>query len=302
MLNIIRPSYSESMHGILSQPRPRRRNEYEHSGVQYDAFSMMYSSCLLLLNLRRKGLKPNTSVKSMNHPLFISFNWKKEGEKKTVLRRWDVWSFFYYDQMKKKKHKGLSLYPPTSLCGFGRTGLEEKPDPERAEIRAGHPTPQRGPTVLGNALLLSLSYSLQCPTLSLSLSLTSLPCPSPCLTFSLLSPPPTPPPPPPQPPIFTILPSAPAPSSPDTRHGTASRVSPFSSTASLPWWCCSAVVLTAHSFPCFPHSDLCSALGPQRNGSLPCLLIFCCVCMRQRECVGECKQWYHIQLNMPNDD
>lgn len=120
MLNIIRPSYSESMRGILSQPQPCWRNEYGHSGVQYDAFSMMYSSCLLLLNLRRKGLKPNTSVKSMNHPLFISSNWKKEGEKKTVLRRWDVWSlfFFYYDQMKKKTKKtqrSLSLSTHLSL-------------------------------------------------------------------------------------------------------------------------------------------------------------------------------------------
>lgn len=38
MLNIIRPSHSESMQGILSQPRPSRGNEYGHSGVQYDAF------------------------------------------------------------------------------------------------------------------------------------------------------------------------------------------------------------------------------------------------------------------------
>lgn len=45
-----------------------------HSGVVYDAFSMMCSGCLPLLNLRRKGLEPNTSVKSMNRSLFISFN------------------------------------------------------------------------------------------------------------------------------------------------------------------------------------------------------------------------------------
>lgn len=123
--------------------------------------------------------------------------------------------FFYYDQMKKKqkkKHKGLSLYPPTSLCGFGRTGLEEKPDPERAEIRAGHPTPQRGPTVLGNAPLLSLRLSPMSTTFSLSFS-PAFPRPSPCLSSS-----PLPPHPPPSPPIFTILPSTPAPSSltPDT--------------------------------------------------------------------------------------
>lgn len=62
-----------------------------HSGAVYDAFSMMRSSCLPLLNLRRKGLKPNTSVKSVNHSLFISFNLKKR-EKKTVPCTWDVWS------------------------------------------------------------------------------------------------------------------------------------------------------------------------------------------------------------------
>ena len=153
-------------------------------------FSMMCSSCLPLLNLRRKGLKPNTSVKSMNHPLFISFNWKKEGEKKTVLHRWDVWSLLFFfllrpDEKKKESTKvSLFIHPPLSLslslslslplslslCGFGRTGLEEKPDPERAEIRAGHPTPRRGPTVLGNAPLLSLRLSPLSTTLSLSLS------------------------------------------------------------------------------------------------------------------------------------
>ncbi len=202
--------------------------------------------------------------------------------------------FFYYDQMKKKQHKGLSLYPPTSLCGFGWTGLEEKPDLERAEIRAGHSTPQRGPTVLGNAPLLSLLLSPMSTTLSLSHSVSpTFPVP-PLVSFPLLCPF--------QPPIFAILPSTPAPSSPDTRYSAASQVSPFSSTASLLWWCCSAVVLTAHSFPCFPQSDLCSALGPQRNGSLPRLLTFCCVCVCLGECVGECKQWYHIQLNMPNYD
>lgn len=144
-------------------------------------FSMMYSSCLLLLNRRRKGLKPNTSVKSMNHPLFISFNWKKEGEKKTVPRRWDVWSLFFVffillrPDEKKNTKVSLFIHPPL-LCGFGRTGLEEKPDPERAEIRAGHPTPQRGPTVLGNAQLLSpLSTTL---SLSPSLFSPSFPRPS----------------------------------------------------------------------------------------------------------------------------
>jgi len=207
----------------------------------------------------------------MNHPLFISFNWKKGGEKKTLLNRWDVWSnFFYYDQMKKKqkKHKGPSFYPPTSLCGFSGTGLEEKPDLERAEIRAGHPTPQRGPMVLGNAPLLSPLLFLMSTTHSLS---PAFPVP-PLASFS------------PPPPIFPILPSIPAPSSPDTRHSAAAQVSPFSSTASLLWRCCSAVVLTAHSFPCFPHSDLCSALGPQRNGSLPRLLTFCSVCASGRVC------------------
>lgn len=231
MLNIIRPSFSEFKQGILSQPQPGWRNEYGHTGVQYDTFSMMYSTCLLLLNLRRKGLKPNTSVKSMNHPLFISFNWKKEGEKKTVLRRWVVWSIFLLRpdekikklKKKKTKYKGLSLLPPTSLCGFGRTGLEEKPDPEQAEIRAGHSTPQRGPTVLGNAPLLALRLSplLQYGHRSLVLQRApSLPSP-PFLSTA--------------PAIFAIVPSSPAPSSPDTRHGPASHVSPFSSTASLLW-------------------------------------------------------------------
>lgn len=174
------------MQGILSQPQPSWRNEYRHSGVQYDTFSMMYSSCLLLLNLRRKGLKPNTSVKSMNHSLFISFNWKKEGEKKTVLCRWDVWFFLLFFLLRpdeKKIQRSLSLSTHLSLC-FGRTGLEEKPDPERAEIRAGHPTPLRGPTVLGNAPLLSLLLSPVSTTLFLSFPSS----PSPCLSSSPLPP------------------------------------------------------------------------------------------------------------------
>lgn len=120
-------------------------------------------------------------------------------------------------------------------------------------------------------------FSLRCPPLSLSLSLSpAFPVPT-LASLPLLCPPPSPP-------IFTILPSTPAPSSPDTRHSAASQVSPFSSTASLLWRCCSAVVLAAHSFPCFPHSDLCSVLGPQRNGSLPRLLTFCCVCVSGRVC------------------
>lgn len=274
MLNIIRPSYSESMQGILSQLQPSWGNEYGHSGVQYDAFSMMYSSCLLLLNLRRKGLKPNTSVKSMNHPLFISFNWKKEGEKKTVPRRWDVWSlsFFYYDQMKKKNTKvSLFIHPPLSVALGGpdwrrnliRNGQKSERDTlHHSEVPRFSEMPHSSPF-----------FSLQCPPLSL---FPTFPVP-PLASISPLCPPPSPP-------IFTILPSTPAPSSPDTRHSAASQVSPFSSTASLLWWCCSAVVLTAHSFPCFPHSDLCSALGPQRNGSLPCLLTFCCVCASGRVC------------------
>lgn len=63
---------SESMQGTLPQLWLSCRNESMHSGVVYDPFSMMCSSCLPLLNLRRKGLKPNTSVKSVNHSLFIS--------------------------------------------------------------------------------------------------------------------------------------------------------------------------------------------------------------------------------------
>lgn len=118
-LNIIRPSYSESMQGILSQPQPSRRNEYGHSGVQYDAFSMMYSSCLPLLNLRRKGLKPNTSVKSMNHPLFISFNWKKRGRRENCSPQMGcVVPFFFLlrpDEKKKKKQRSLSLSTHLSL-------------------------------------------------------------------------------------------------------------------------------------------------------------------------------------------
>lgn len=105
--------------------------------------------------------------------LFIS----KKGEKKNDPRRWDVWPadfFFYYDQMKITQ-RSLSLSTHCLLC-FGRTGLEEKPDPVRVEIRAGHPTPLRGPTVLGNAPLLSSS------PVSLSLSLASLP-PSLSLSF-----------------------------------------------------------------------------------------------------------------------
>lgn len=63
---------SESVQGTPPQLRLSCRNESMHSGVVYDAFSMMSSSCLPLLNLSRKGLKPNTSVKSVNHALFIS--------------------------------------------------------------------------------------------------------------------------------------------------------------------------------------------------------------------------------------
>lgn len=178
--------------------------------------------------------------------------------------------------MKKKKNTkvSLSIHPPLSVA------LEEL-DWRRNLIRNGqkserdtlhHSQVPRFSEMPHSALL----FSFQCPPLSLSFSLflqlsLSLPL---CLFFSPLCPPPFPAS------IFTILPSIPAPSSPDTRPSAASQVSPFSSTASLLWWwCCSAVVLTAHSFPCFPHSDLCSALGPQRNGSLPCLLTFCCVCV-----------------------
>lgn len=231
---------------------------------------MMYSSCLLLLNLRRKGLKPNTSVKSMNHPLFISFNWKKEGERKLFSTdgMCGLSFFFYYDQMKKKIQRSLSLSTHLSLWLW-------------KNWIGGETWSRMGRNQSGTPYTIARSHgSRKCPTLlssslsnvhhSLPLSFSSFPCPSLCLFFG----------PPPPPSIFTILPSIPAPSSPDTRHSTASQVSPFSSTASLLWWwCCSAVVLTAHSFPCFPHSDLCSALGPQRNGSLTRLLTFCCVCV-----------------------
>lgn len=123
------------MRGILSQPQPSWRNEYRHSGVQCDSFSMMYSSCLLLLNLRRKGLKPNTSVKSMNHSLFISFNWKKkEGEKKNC----SLWSplffnffFFFITTRRKKIQRSLSL----STHLFRSTYRE--PDWKRNLIRNG---------------------------------------------------------------------------------------------------------------------------------------------------------------------
>lgn len=228
-------------------------------------FSMMYSSCLLLLNLRRKGLKPNTSVKSMNHPLFIYFNWeKKREERKLFLRRWGCvvslsgslsrfFFFFYYDQMKKKKNTKVSLFihPPLSVA------LGE-PDWRRNPIRNGQKSER---DTLHHSEVPRFSemphsspfFSLQRPPLSPSLTLFQL---SPSLPLPLFLSSATPHPPSP---IFTILPSAPAPSSPDTRHSAASPVSPFSSSASLLWWCCSAVVLTAHSFPCFPHSDLCSA-------------------------------------------
>lgn len=187
--------------------------------------------------------------------------------------------FFYYDQM--KKHKGLSHYPPTPHSALGEpdwkrnliwNGQKSEQDTlHHCEVPRFSEMPRSSPVL-----------SLVCTTLS-----PFFPPAFPLLVYR----------------IFTILPSAPAPSSPDTRHSAASQVSPFSNTASLLWWlCCSTVVLTAHSFPCFPHSDLCSALGPHRNGSLPSLLTFCCVCVCLGECVGECKQWYHIQLNMPNDD
>lgn len=204
----------------------------------------------------------------MNHSLFISFNWekkkKREGEKETVLCRWDVWSplfFFYYVQMKKKIQRSLSLYPPTSRSALG------EPDWERNLIRSGQkserdtlhhcevPRFSEMPPLL--SLLLSPVSSTHSLFTQLSLSSSS----------------------PPQPLIFTILPSTPAPSSPDTRHSAASQVSPFSSTASLLWWCCSAIVLTAHSFPCFPRSDLCSALQglKEMDPSLACSLSAVCV-------------------------
>lgn len=177
------------MRGILSQPQPCWRNEYGHSGVQYDAFSMMYSSCLLLLNLRRKGLKPNTSVKSMNHPLFISSNWKKEGEKKTVLRRWDVWSLFFLlrpDEKKNKKNTKVSLFihPPLSVAlgepdwrrNLIRNGQKSERDTlHHSEVPRFSEMPRSSPF-----------FSLQCPPLSLSpafpvppLASLSLPHPSP---------------------------------------------------------------------------------------------------------------------------
>ena len=261
-------------------------------------FSMMCSSCLPLLNLRRKGLKPNTSVKSMNHPLFISFNWKKEGEKKTVLHRWDVWSLLFFfllrpDEKKKESTKvSLFIHPPLSLSLS--LSLSFSPSLSLSlwlwENRIGGETRSgTGRNQSGTPYTTARSHgSRKCPT----------PLPSSLSTvhhsLSLLSPvPPLVSLPlrcPPSPPIFTILPSTPAPSRPDTRHSAASQVSPFSSIASLLWWCCSAVVLTAHSFPCFPHSDLCSALGPPRNGSLPSLAHFSavyvcvCVCASGRVC------------------
>lgn len=166
--------------------------------------------------------------------------------------------FFYYDQMKKTQ-RSLSLSTHPLLC-FGRTGLEEKPDPVRVEIRAGHPTPLRGPTVLGNAPLLSSSPSLPLASVPLSPPLFPPSFPSPHLSPS--SPPP-----------------------PDTRHSAASRVSPFSSVASLLWQlCCSAVVYRLHILsPAFLAPTSALALGPQWNGSLPCLLDFL-LCVSGRVC------------------
>lgn len=186
--------------------------------------------------------------------------------------------YHYYDQMKNTHTKvSLFLHPPHSVA------LVE-PDWRGNLIRSGQKSERDTLHHTGS------HGSWKCPT-PLSSS-----CPN--VHHSFPRSPTFPVPPLPPPPIFPILLSIAAPSSSDTRHTAASQVSPFSSTASLLWWRCSAVVLTAHSFPCFPHSDLCSAPGPQRNGSLPCLLTCCCVCLEV--CVGE--QRYHVQLNMPNDD
>lgn len=95
-----------------------RRHEYRHRGVEYDTFSMMYSTCLLLLNLRRKALKPNTSVKSMNHPLFISFNWKKRGAKRKRFPTDGMCGPYFITTRWKKKNphntKVSLFYPPSS--------------------------------------------------------------------------------------------------------------------------------------------------------------------------------------------
>lgn len=176
--------------------------------------------------------------------------------------------FFITTRWKKNTKVSLFIHPPLSVAleelDWRRNLIQNGQKSERDTLH--HSQVPRFSEMPHSALF----FSFQCPPLSLSLFLQlslSLPLP----LFLSSAPPPS---------IFTILPSIPAPSSPDTRHSTASQVSPFSSTASLLWWwCCSAVVLTAHSFPCFPHSDLCSALGPQRNGSLPRLLTFCCVCV-----------------------
>lgn len=144
---------------------------------------MMYSSCLLLLNLRRKGLKPNTSVKSMNHPLFISFNWKKEGERKLFSTdgMCGLSFFFLLRPDEKKIQRSLSLSTHLSLWlwknwiggeTWSRMGRNQSGTPYTTARSHGS---RKCPTLL--------SSSLSNVHHSLPLSFSSFPCPSLCLFF-----------------------------------------------------------------------------------------------------------------------
>ena len=76
----------------------------------------MYSSCLLLLNRIRKSLEPNTSVKSMNHPLFISLNRGKRGRKENCSLQMGCEVLFLLRPDEKNTKVSLSL--PTHLTPY----------------------------------------------------------------------------------------------------------------------------------------------------------------------------------------
>lgn len=289
------------MRGILSRPRSSLRNEYRHRGVQYDTFSMMYSSCLLLLNLRRKGLKPNTSVKSMNHSLFISFNWGVEGgEKICSLKIGCVVPYFFFllwPDEKKKIQRSLFIRPPlpfpllplsllweswTERETWSGTGRNQTGTPyTTARSHGSRKCPAPLPSPLSGVHHSPSFHSFPSPP-------RSLPLLCPYLTNSPSSPPPqhlpalTP---------DTVLPLRfhPFPAQPACCGGGV---------VALPYWLhiLSPAFLTPTSAPHYRASK--KWISP----SLAHFLLCMCVCVCRGECVGECEQWYHIQLNMPNDD
>lgn len=285
---------------ILSQPQPCWRNEYgPQCVVQYDTFSMMYSSCLLSLNLRRKGLKPNTSVKSMNHPLFIFFNWKKEAEKKTVLHRWDVWSLFLFFfittrwKNKKKQNTKVSLFLSTHLSLWlweNRIGGETWSETGRNQSGTPYTTARSHGSRKCPTPLPSSSSPLSSVHHSLPLSFPAFPVPSPSPQHHhppnhLPSPPSSPPP--------RHLPAL----TPDT--ALPLRFQPF---LAQPVCCGGAVVVSDCTF--FP---LLSSLRPllctwaSEKWISPSACSLSAVCVWERVC-GWVEQRYHIMLNMPNDD